>query len=871
MAQKKKQYKQQAKKYSAKTTKEKPKSKTPIQENEQLDEIKVKIPTFFSKDIFQTKLKYWTLLLAVLLIVTIGFLAYGDYLTLKLSYYFKDIGSDTINSNFPNINRNPQTADHKGFAGWSFYHGMGQNVFGGYSMNPILYIQAKIHHFTASFYPPEDYRVSKGFPSDFFSRILLSGIFFFLYLRTVSLSYFTSLIGALLYSFTGYMTLGGTWGHTHYLFHAAFLMFSFEQLYKKNRWIFFPFAVMSISGNAYTLYMHGGLFLGIYTLFRYFDENAWKPKGLFILGGKMIFLGLLGMLMNSTHLVSQYMRMFNSPRVGGNASYMATGGKSPIFQLDNFPERLTVLFRTFSNDILGNGSDFKGWYNYLEAPAFYCGLLTLLLLPQIFIFLNKRRKIIYGSFIGFWTLIIFFPKLRHMSQFYVGNYYKASFDVMIPIAMLFIALTVLHLALKESKINKILLSGTLFVLLLALFFPYFPADNTPVDKEIRSSVTLFLIFHSLLLYFIDRKKIKLLLQILIIGLLFIELLYSTSTSMDKRFAYSIEELKKNAGGFKDGTVEAVQYLWTIDNSFYRIEKEYSSGTAQHRSLNDASFQGYYGTSNYASFNQEYYIKFLEGVGIIQIGNETQTRWAQGLKSRPLLQTIGNVKYYFTKQKQSFYEKRGFAQEIAEKDGLKILQNRYYLPLGFSYDTFIKRSDFDKLNQLQKDIAMLRAFVVEDNDENYTKLTDGMKQISLKDTVSNFSFALYAEYVNNLGKESLSLTDHRQSTIDGTVNFSQKKLLFFSIPYDIGWKAMIDGKETEVMLANIGLFGIMVQPGQHTIRLEYWPPYLKESQYTAKISYIVFFLLLIVKNFKYAGKLYNRFLRKNEPTKTEVEV
>ena len=44
-----------------------------------------------------------------------------------------------------------------------------------------------------------------------------------------------------------------------------------------------------------------------------------------------------------------------------------------------------AILRQFSNDMAGTGSHFLGWQNYLEAPSSYCGLICLLLTPQVFV------------------------------------------------------------------------------------------------------------------------------------------------------------------------------------------------------------------------------------------------------------------------------------------------------------------------------------------------------------------------------------------------------------------------------------------------------------------------------------------------------
>src|SRR5205823_1126909 len=153
---------------------------------------------------------------------------------------------------------------------------------------------------------------------------------------------------------------------------------------------------------------------------------------------------------------------------------------------------------------------------------------------------------------------------------------------------------------------------------------------------------------------------------------------------------------------------------------------YSSTPATHGSLNDALVQDYYGTSSYHSFNQKYYILFLEALGFIRKGVENDTRWAQGLRGRPVLESIASVKYFLVKnfdgQEVRYLEsgndpvlKLAF-DSITQFGNVKVLQHKYSLPLGFMYDQYLTRSEFDKLSRTQKDFILLKTFFIADNEK-----------------------------------------------------------------------------------------------------------------------------------------------------------
>jgi uncharacterized membrane protein YfhO len=261
----------------------------------------------------------------------------------------------------------------------------------------------------------------------------------------------------------------------------------------------------------------------------------------------------------------------------------------------------------------------------------------------------------------------------------------------------------------------------------------------------------------------------------------------------------------------------------------------------HSSLNDAQAQAYFGTAIYSSFNQAGYIKFLAETNIIDTTIETQTRWAPGLKTRPLLATLASVKFQLSKEQQPFLLNTGYSQDTIFGD-VKLLKNDYALPLGFCYDTFISSSDFKKLgNPLQKDITLLRSCIVENQD--YVKST--LKEFNLADTVQQFNFDLYKTYTTALKTDTLAITKWNQHHFEGTINTEKSKMLFFSIPFDKGWNAYDNGKLCEIQVINLCFMGILLPAGNHNIVLKHEYTSLFSGLLISGIAILIFLVLFLL--------------------------
>lgn len=81
---------------------------------------------------------------------------------------------------------------------------------------------------------------------------------------------------------------------------------------------------------------------------------------------------------------------------------------------------------------------------------------------------------------------------------------------------------------------------------------------------------------------------------------------------------------------------------------------------------------------------------------------------------------------------------------------------------------------------------------------------------------------YAEQIELLRAEPLENVETNWRGLTGTISTSKDKFLCFSIPYDKGWTAYVDGKKAELVQANIGFMGVELSAGDHDIELKYCP-------------------------------------------------
>lgn len=769
------------------------------------------------------------------LLMLICFIVFHKFILGFAVYLFKDMGSDTLNYSYPAFINIAETIRSGALPGWSFEQGMGQNVF-PFSLNdPATYLLYLLGGDNLAF----------GIVWVEVFKIVCSGLLFFGFLKKLNLDANAAYIGGLLYAFSGFMIVGSGW----YLFstiglYAALLLLSFEMLYSEKKWWLFPISVALFAAfNFVNLYICS-VFLLLYLIFRVLSEETMNLRKLPVIGMNMLLLGTLGVLISSVFSLPNLFQMIDSPRVSGDASFMNQLASLPVFARGDTNYLTTLVMRTFSSDMVGNGSAYKGWGNYMEAPLSYCGLISLLLMSHVFVFLKTRQKIVYGSFIGIFILAEIFPWFRRGVWLFQGDYFR-DFSLYVSIVFILFAVLALDKIIKSGKVNVYLLCFNFIVLMIFLYFPYdFNYPNRlgqpqkleqVLNRGIQAEVAVFLVLITASLILFSSGKFRRYAQLLLLAVTFLELASFTYGSVNKRVVVTADELNKKIG-YNDYSIESIAFIKQQDADFFRMEKNYGSSPAINSSLNDSKVQHYFGSSSYHSFNQPNYIKFLSSCNVLNQASVNDARWVVGVRGLPILQVLTGVRYLLFRGDWSLKPAlAGIYFEIGKFGDVSVLKSKYALPLGVAYDTYMVQSDFDRLDTDRKHAALLKAIIVPDdlapNLAELTRISDG--------DVGQYSLEELAMDTDKLKANSFRIGSFSNNAIDGEISTNSKKLVFFSIPFDSGWSAKVNGEDVEILLVDGGLSAVLIQPGDNVLSLRYSPPFVKYGLYLTLLGLFIF--------------------------------
>lgn len=788
------------------------KQKAPIQEIEPL------YGDFFEKYI-NAKANWIALGLMVLLILIV----FGDYLFGPYLYLFKDIGSDTVNEYYPAVVQANDLFREEGFSSWSFRQGMGNTMGRAFSINPFSWI--------FRFASKESLPYVLTWIS--VTYLVLAGTFCFQYLKTVGFSKYVTILGSIMYVFSGYVMGVHSWySYNILIIMAPLMLWGTELILKKNNPIVLPIAIYFLAGPRLVTF---GFFLIVYSFFRYVFENGWNWKGLFIFWVKVGALSGLGVLMASYFFGPSLMNMLGSSRISGEASQVAETTSTPIFSLNSYIINVTSILRAFANDMLGGAKSFKGYRNYLEAPFYYVGTISLLLIPQAIYHAPKWRKALFGGLLAFWLMFCIFPFFRFAYFLFVTDHFR-SFCLHASLIFLFVALYALHAIEKTSKIHIPTLLLSLVGCLVLLNYSYF--DDGRVNEGMRLAANVFLVLGASSLFVVSRPKFKYIGLGALMLIVVVELTVFNHHVTHDRDPLTKTEYKAGAL-YGDNSLAAIKQLQENDKGFYRIQKDFTSGPAMHYSLNDAMVQGFFSTPTYQSINKQSYLDYLVAVEIMDAGSISKTKWVQGLRPRPVLQHLASVKYVLRKDNGSDITAQGFKKK-GGYENIRIFESSYFLPLGFTYDQYFTESEFRTLKRSQKDISMVRAAVIGDDQKISGLAPFNAQQID----PSRFTFPAFEQDVNRRKNGAFQMTEFHHDHLTGSVNMNKEKLLYFSIPYDKGWAIYVDGEKVELLKVNIGFLGAMVPQGEHEIEVIHSHPGFSILEFLSLLGLVVFILLII---------------------------
>ena len=227
-----------------------------------------------------------------------------------------------------------------------------------------------------------------------------------------------------------------------------------------------------------------------------------------------------------------------------------------------------------------------------------------------------------------------------------------------------------------------------------------------------------------------------------------------------------------------------------------------------------------------------------------------------------LRSFFSVKYYYIEtSKEKKFDAKGF-NLYGYQNGFTIYENENYIPIGFSYEEFMRESEFDKISVESRHMYLTKYLVVPDDiaDEvaKYIPEVKHKEIISLS-TYSSSSYEIYVQNCLDRANSSCSSFEYDSKGFKATtINMDKSNYIFFSVPFESGWSAKVNGEEAEIVKSFFGFMAVKCDEGVNEIVFEYQTPGLKYGAIISVFGLLVFviYLLAVKKNNKSISSFFN---------------
>jgi hypothetical protein len=761
-------------------------------------------------DSFSQNLSGWQLLFVLQAIICL--LVFREFITGDFFFAYIDIGSDSYFQAVPFMLYLARQIPIEGFPGWSFQIGLGNPL--GIPTDPFLLLNL--------LGGPDGVLPLRIWT--YMLKIVCSGMAMHAFLRMTGHKE-GALLGAIMYSFCGYMITNGQWDPSaSEVVFCPLLLWAIARQHLHGGIAILPLTVaLSLTS---VFFVSVGVFFFYAAILCILASERRREMLMFWLL-KVVPLVSLGYLIASPYLIPEVMQRFDGARVSGSNALF-----SDIFMKSlSLTDWQTILFQLgglLHKDVFGIGSFYNpstfSFFNYLEGPEFYVGTTTLLVIPQLWRGSpSDRRWLIVG--LSAVIAYMLFPVFRLAAMGFAANYFRIS-NLWVSMGLIFLAVRVFDVVKANGLGLPELLAGEIGIglLILTVFF----GGTNAIFLHHLGTILVFASIVSVALMMFLRERISFhQLQLTILILVILEIVTVARPSyMQARQVVTAQFPSRDP---LETVGAAVRRIKEFDPDVYRLETNMPG-----QQLCDALSLDFMGEKSYY-YHASTLVDFYGALGIsghdLRIGN--RSNWLGTMGYRFPLHSLVGMKYLIS-QNSLPDAMPGFSLFMKEKNYL-IYRNDLALPLGIVQNKQLSRAKFNELQIPHKDIALINAVIVEDNQASHEDLID-MREL-FKTPESDVMARWYIEPAKKLQQTGLKIEYFSSNFVRGKINPSQNGILVFSIPFNRGWSLKIDGQEAALFKANLGMLAAEVSKGSHQVELKFQRPGLIPGLWIGAISSI----------------------------------
>ena len=719
------------------------------------------------------------------------FLYYGDFNSQQVMFY--EHANDMV---------------REGNFGWDWGTDLGSNFIGSYS----FYLLGSPFFWLSTIFPQK--AVVFLLPWLLSLKTAVAAVTAYAYIRRFVENRDACFMGAMLYAFSGFQVYNVFFNHFHDV--TAFfplLLLGFELLVKDHKKGAFAIAVGICASISYFFFACEVVFLIIYFFVRLTDKDlkmTWKTFGLLVLES------VLGVMLSAVIFLPSCIDVLTNPRLesrlyGLDMVVYSENVRIPriiqaFFMVSDMPARVNLL-----------ASEKARW-------ASIAGYLPLFSMCGVIAYMRTRKKNWANKLIIICIIMAFVPVLNSTYVMFNGSYYARWFYMPILIMCLMTAKVIDENPDQLKKGLWITVGGGLFFVAIGLL-PKQENGETVWGKiakypdlyTLQAVLTvLFIAALILIVYFVIRyKKATAVMAVMTSAACVVYMFTSIQYGSQQGEYVHYKYITNGIYGEENLNLEKLDTSFQDEgNDFYRIDT----------SQDVDNWCMFWGLSTMRTFHSVVPSSIMEFYDSIGQTRDVASRMDTDLYA---LRGLFSVRYYFSQLTDSqingtaannpseYMEGLQGFKYVDTQNGFNIYENENWVPMGFAFDEYTTDEVIQSLDKVDKTNILMEALVLEP--EQIAKYSDVMSKY---DETKTRDRVTYTQACKEKQAKSCYYFEESSDGFDAKIKLDSDSLVFFSVPYDQGWSASVNGQEVDIEKVDYGFMAVLCKAGDNVIRFDY---------------------------------------------------
>ena len=170
--------------------------------------------------------------------------------------------------------------------------------------------------------------------------------------------------------------------------------------------------------------------------------------------------------------------------------------------------------------------------------------------------------------------------------------------------------------------------------------------------------------------------------------------------------------------------------------------------------------------------------------------------------------------------------------LADVDGYALYHNDNYVPMGFTYDYYVTEATYQTSIKTLRSNLLMRALVLTDEDvAQYGKYLTELSE----DMLNDLHYDSYTQDCADRRAHSCSVFQMNNAGFHAEITLDKTNLVFFSVPYDDGFTAYVNGEKTDILRVDEGLMAVLCPAGASSIDFVYQAAGLSASRVVTAVA------------------------------------